>query len=142
MDKMKKLLILFISVLALTVFLEKAFARGCNFDNFFLEHSHPTVRLERFTVLKAELMISSEENLKGDGVLIAHSEFISPPHLIGQDANHETSDGFDINLKQLSEDMERFGLTFKVTKLDPSYKESDENYFKGFNYSFSLSYKF
>jgi hypothetical protein len=55
---------------------------------------------------------------------------------------HKTPDGFDINLKQLSEDLERFGLTFKVTKLDPAYKEPDDHYLKGFNYSFALSYKF
>ena len=139
---MKKLLIVFISVLAVTTFLEKAFARGCNFDNFFLEHSKRTVRPERFTVLKDALMIRSGENFKGDGGLIVHSEFISPPHLTGQDEKQKTSDGFDINLKQLSEDMERFGLTFKVTKLDPAYKQPDENYFQRFNYSFALSYKF
>jgi hypothetical protein len=139
---MKKLLILFIFVLAVTAFLEKAFARGCNFDNFFLEHSQRTVRPERFTVLKDVLMIRSGENFKSDGGLIVHSEFISPPDLIDQGEKHKTSNGFDINLKQLSEDMEKFGLTFKVTKLDPAYKEPDDHYFKGFNYSFALSYKF
>lgn len=139
---MKKLLILFISVLVITPFLEKAFARDCNFDNFFLEHSQPTVRPERFTVLKEALMIPSGENFKSDGGLIAYSELISPPHLIGQGEKQESSEGFDINLKQLSEYLDRFGLAFKVTKLDPSYQEADDHYLKGFNYSFALSYKF
>ena len=139
---MKKRIIVLISVLALTTFLEQAFARGCYFDNFFLEHSQRTIHPERFTVLNDALMISSGEDFEGDPGLIVHSEFISPSHLIDQDPKYKTSDGFDINLKRLSEDMERFGLTFKVTKLDPAYKEPDDNYLKGFNYSFSLFYKF
>ena len=139
---MKKLFILFISVLAVTTFFEEAFARNCNFDNFFLEHSQRIVRPERFTVLKDALMISSGENYEANREPFVHLEFISPSHLIGQDAQYKTSDGFDINLKRLSEDMERFGLTFKITKLDPDYIEPDDNYFKGFNYSFALSYNF
>lgn len=139
---MKKLIMVFFSVVAVTTFFEQEIARGCNFDNFFLEHAQPTIQPERFTVLNDALTISSAENLEGDSGLMVHSEFICSSDLIGQDTNNKTSDGFDINLKQLSEDMERFGLTFKVTKLDSAYKEPDDNYFKGFNYSFALSYKF
>jgi hypothetical protein len=140
---MKKLLIVFIAVLGVTSFLEKAFAQGCKFDNFFLEHSQGTVRPERFIILKDALMINAAgENFEGEGESIVHSEFISPSHLTDQDTQYKTSDGFDINLKRLSEDMEQFGLTFKVTKLDSAYIEPDDSYFKGFNYSFALSYTF
>lgn len=139
---MKKLLIMFISVFAATTFLGKGFAQACKFDNFFLEYSQRTVPPEQFIILKDALMINAEENFEGDGESIVLSEFISPSHLIDQDTKYKTSDGFDINLKRLSEDMEQFGLTFKVTKLDSAYKEPDDPYFKGFNYSFALSYKF
>jgi len=139
---MKKLLMVFIAVVIVSTFLEKGLAQGCKFDNFFLEHSQQTIRPERFTMLEDYLMINAEENLGGEGNPTFYPEFISPSHLIDQDTQYKTSDGFDINLERLSEDMEQFGLTFKVTKLDSAYKEPDDNYFEGFNYSFALSYKF
>jgi hypothetical protein len=139
---MKKLLILFIAVFAVTIFLEKAFALNGMFGNFSLEHSQRTIRPERFTILRDALMTGSGENFDNEGGPIVASEFISPSNLVAHDAKYKTSDGFDINLKLLSEDMERFGLAFKVTKLDPAYKKSDDNYLQGYNYSLSLSYDF
>lgn len=139
---MKKILILFISVLAVTTFLEKAFALSCKFDTFSLEHSQREIRPDRFTILRDALMVGSVENFESDAESIVPSGFIYPSNLIDQDVQYKNSDGFDINLKGLSEDMERFGLTFKVIKLDPAYKKSDDNYLDGFNYSFTLSYKF
>ena len=139
---MKKLLIVLFSVLAVTTFLENAYARGCNFDYFYLDHAHREVRLELFPTLKDQLLTSSGESFEGEGRTIIPPEFISLSNLIDQETKYKTSDGFDINLNRLSEDLERFGLTLKVTKSDSTYKEPDDNYLKELNYSIGLSYKF
>ena len=138
---MKKLSIILICAMALGLIFGNAYARGFNYCNFFLEHDN----LEDWSVneeaFNDEQLMTPTEILDADVCLNSSPELMDID-LMNEDAGAKTLDGFDVNLSQLSEKMERFELNLKMGKSDSVYKERNDYYFTGMNYSLGFSYKF
>ncbi len=138
---MKKLSIMLICAMVLGLIFENAYALGFNDGNFFLEHDN----LEDWSV--HEEAFNDEKLMTPIEILDADVYLKSPPELMdidfmNEDAEAKRLDGFDVNLSQLSEKMERFELNLKMGKSDSVYKERNEYYFTGMNYSLGFSYKY
>jgi len=138
---MQKLSMILICVMVLGLIFENAYARGFNYGNFFLEHDN----LEGWSV-NGEAF-NDEKLMMPTEILDADVCLNSPPELMdidfmNEDAGAKRLDGFDVNLSQLSEKMERFELNLKMGKSDSVYKERNDYYFTGMNYSLGFSYKY
>ena len=138
---MKKRSMILICAMTLGLIFENAYARGFNYGNFFLEHDKREKWSVHDEVLNDEGLMTASENLDANVFLN------SPPELMdidgmNDDAGVKTVDGFDVNLSQLSEKLERFELNLKMGKSDSVYKERNDYYFTGMNYSLGFSYRF
>ena len=139
---MKKLSIILMCALILGLLFGNTYARSLNVCNFYLEHESPSGLSERLKTLNDELAVLPAEMLKVDSSLSDFEESIPIEEVIGEDTASKNMDLFDIDLKTLSEKMENFGLTLKMSKADSVCKERNDYYFTGLNYSLALSYKF
>jgi len=139
---MKKLSIVLMCALALGLIVENTYARGLNFCNFRLEHDNPSGLSERLETVDDELRVTPAERLTVDSSSPGLSESIPLSDFIDEDTGSKNLDLFNVDLKQFSEKMERFGLTLKMSKADSVCKERNDYYFTGLNYSIALSYTF
>jgi hypothetical protein len=139
---MKKLLIVLMCVLAVGLLVENTYARGLSLCNFHLEHENPGGLSERLKTVNDELTLPPVKTLTVDSSFPGLSESIPLSDFIDEDADSKNLDLFDVDLKQLSEKMENFGLTLKMSKADSVCKERNDYYFTGLNYSLAVSYKF
>ena len=139
---MKKLSIVLMSALALGLLFENTYARSLNVCNFYLEHENPSGLSERLKTVNDELAVLPAETLKADSSLSDLSESMPLEEVIEEDTTSKNMDLFDIDLKTVSEKMENFGLTLKMSKADSVWRERNDYYFTGLNYSLALSYKF
>ena len=128
--------------LVLGLLFENTYARSLNVCNFYLEHENPNGLSERLTTVNDELAVLPAETLTVESSLSYRSEAMPLEEVIEEDTASKNTDLFDVNLKQLSEKMENFGLTLKMSKADSVCKERNDYYFTGLNYSLALSYKF
>jgi len=139
---MKKLSIILMCALVLALLFENTHARSLNVCNFYLEHENPSGLSERLKTVNDALAVLPAETLTVDSSLSDLSESIPLEEVMEEDAASKHMDLFDIELKTLSEKMENFGLTLKMSKADSVCEERNDYYFTGLNYSLALSYKF
>ena len=139
---MKKLSIVLLCALASGLIFESAYAGGSNVCNFFLEHDNPRGLSGSLKAFYDELTITPTETLDVDVCLNRPSEFIPLSDFIDEGEGSKNLDGFELNLKQFSKKIDRFGLTHKMSKSDSFCKKRNNYYFTEMNYSMALSYKF